>query len=100
MSVLRKVSKKRAKLNREYSKIRNEWIKGKKCARCGTERNLTVHHSKGKQGYANEEKRLMDIHLLVDTDYFVALCLTCHIHVEKNPNEARDNGWSVSRGQR
>jgi len=41
-----------------------------------------VHHANGRRG-----KRL------IDTDYFVAVCRTCHRWIHDNPKEAKQNGW-------
>ena len=48
---------------------------------------LQIHHKKGRIG-----------DLLTDPTYFLAVCHSCHVYIEMNPGEAKDKGWSLSRG--
>lgn len=84
--MIRKVSKKRAAQNREYSKLRLEFLTLKpKCERCGN-KSTQVHHKAGRIG-----------NLLTNIDFFMAVCFRCHQYIELNPNEAREKGWIVNR---
>lgn len=56
-----------------------------------------VHHKKGKQGYANEEKRALGIPLLIDVDFFLAVNRNTHTWIELNPDAAKAKGYSVLR---
>jgi len=49
--MIRKVSKKRQKELREYSKLRKEFLKGKKCAVFPALNATDVHHKRGRVGY-------------------------------------------------
>lgn len=83
--MIRRRSPKRAKQEREYKKLRDKWIEGKECERCGGEAT-EVHHAKGRLGA-----------LLTDTEHFVALCRACHSWVESHPAESKRLGYSKSR---
>ena len=85
-----KQSKKRAKQNREYSKIRKQFLNDNpmcegKLKGC-TGQATTCHHSRGRIG-----------DLLTDTEHFIALCMSCHHHVEIEPGMAKELGLSKSR---
>lgn len=62
------------------------WLVGKRCARCGTDQNLTVHHMAGREGP-----------LLRDQRHWLPLCLSfplrCHDWVEHHKEEAARLGW-------
>ena len=45
-----------------------------------------IHHKSGRIGA-----------LLVDTEYFMACCDTCHRYIEDNPLESLKTGWSLKR---
>jgi DNA-directed RNA polymerase subunit RPC12/RpoP len=45
-----------------------------------------IHHKKGRVGEN-----------LVDTKHFLAVCRSCHIEIESNPEWAYKNGYSVKR---
>lgn len=87
---MRKLSKKRERQYRDYSKVRKEFLlENPYCAAripgCMIEAT-EVHHKKGKiEG------------LLVDTDNFLAVCRSCHNYIEGHPNEAKEMGFSKSR---
>lgn len=87
---VRKVSKKRAKENREYAKVRKEYLEENPnceanlagCSYVATD----IHHMKGRCGS-----------LLTDVRHFRALCRNCHCFIEENPLEAKLMGFSKSR---
>lgn len=65
---------------------------------CGTRpEELTIHHKLGRVGYATAEKRALDIPLLIDSDYFMAVCLTAHRWIEDNVGQAKAWGYSLDR---
>lgn len=85
-----KQSKKRAKQNREYLRLRKQFLTDNpmceaKLTGC-TGVATTCHHSKGRIG-----------DLLTDTEHFVALCMPCHHQVETQPEMAKQLGLSKSR---
>jgi len=83
---IRKLSKKRAKQNREYRKIEILYlIDNPFCARCNHP-STQVHHMKGRIGT-----------LLTETRYFLAVCMLCHQWIELHPKEAKELGYSLSR---
>ena len=79
-------SKKRASQEREYSKLRNQFlIDNPKCAVCNSPAT-EVHHKLGRIG-----------DLLTDTIHFLAVDHDCHVKVENNPVWAKENGYSGDR---
>ncbi len=86
---MRAVSKKRAALNRQRSKLLShvrqvqDW-----CSKCGaTGVGLDGHElrSRGQGGS------------IVDLENIVLLCRPCHSWVTTHPREAAEQGWAVSR---
>lgn len=68
---IRRVSKKRAKDLREYSKLSNQYLsEHPACEICGVHGDLQLHHKKGRGIY------------LCATEYFMAVCFWCHKKVE------------------
>jgi len=86
---MRKYSKKRSKLNSEYSKLRKQFLEQypvcqAKIFNCTTS-SSDVHHTKGRGKYLN------------DTSTWLSVCRNCHNWIEENPNEAKQLGFSKSR---
>ena len=84
-------SPKRAKQEGEYSKKAKAFKEEHSfCQAClpniCTSKTNDVHHMKG---------RVAD--LLLDEEYWLAVCRSCHEWIEANPIEARDLGYSVSK---
>jgi hypothetical protein len=85
-----KRSTKRAKQEREYSKLRKEYLSN----HLYCEGNLTgcttvavsIQHSRGRVG-----------ELLTDVRYFKASCNNCNLRAETHPHEAIANNFSYSR---
>ena len=86
-----KVNEKRAVVNKVYEKARKLYLSThfvceahlENCTKEATE----IHHQAGK---ASEE-------LLVNPDYFLAVCRRCHREIEENPAQAIASGLSVPR---
>ena len=93
---MRKISKKRAKLNPKYSKIKDNFLIGKNCV-VTNQKADQVHHAKGKQGYADAWARLNDVPLLIDVRFFIPVCMQGHRIIEDNPAMAYEKGYSLSR---
>lgn len=55
------------------------------CAICNNN-SEEVHHQKGRIG-----------DLLYDVRFFLPVCRTCHVFIEKHPETAYMNGWSLLR---
>lgn len=87
---IKKVSDKRASQNRQYLKLRKEYLKANPlCAAMEVEctrKATTIHHRKGRIG-----------NLLTDTKYFLPVCMNCHNKIEVNPVWAKSKGYSLSR---
>lgn len=83
---MRKVSKKRAKENREYSKRRVVFlrehpfcqVREEPCTDIATE----IHHRDGREGSL----------LNLEREWF-AVCRKCHEHIHQHPGIARANGF-------
>ena len=85
--MIRKRSIKRAKQEREYAKLRDEYLKDKTCMYPGCEsEDVVCHHARGRIG-----------NLLTDVSTFRALCNEHHFFVELNPDVAKEWGLSESR---
>jgi 5-methylcytosine-specific restriction endonuclease McrA len=83
---LRPVSKKRAKQNREYSKCRQEYFNTHpRCEICGY-KATQIHHKRGRF-----QERLTDM------ENFMALCMSCHDWIHKNPAIAYEKGYLIPR---
>ena len=85
-SPLRKVSKKRAIQNREYAKIRKQFLE--KAPFCEVPdciaRSVEIHHSNHREGMK-----------LCDAKHFVAVCRHCHMLIHDNPRWAREHGLLI-----
>jgi len=83
---LRKVSKKRAKQNREYSKInRVVYLESHPtCQVCDKRSACDIHHKDKRSG-----DRLNDITM------FLAVCRPCHQWIHDYPADARKQGFLV-----
>jgi hypothetical protein len=73
---------------KQYKKIARQYITTHpKCQTKGCKSpSECVHHKKGRVG-----------DLLLDTKYFMAVCLDCHRKIEENPDWAKENNYSLSR---
>lgn len=86
---MRKYSKKRSKLNSEYSKLRKEHLESHpicqaKIFDCSIN-STDIHHTKGRGKYLN------------DTSTWLSVCRNCHNWIEEHPEEARELGFSKIR---
>lgn len=82
-----KVSKKRAVQNREYYKVKLDFmIHHPKCQVCHIKYSKDIHHKRGRIG-----------DLLTDSNYFLAVCRSCHEKIETSPDWARKMGFSENR---
>ena len=84
---MRKASTRRAKQNREYTKVRLEYLNEHPyCERCEGNQATEIHPKKGR----------IEL-LLINKEFFCALCHNCHVWVENNPVEAKEQGFSLNR---
>ena len=85
---INKVADSQKEAEREYKKLAKAYITlHPKCGVKGCQRpSECIHHQKGRIG-----------DLLLDTKYFLAVCLPCHQKIEQHPGWAREMGYSLSR---
>jgi len=85
---IKAVADKRAKQLQQYSKLKAQYIAIHQiCENIGcNQQATTIHHMAGRE---NE--------MLLDVNYFKALCFDCHRKVEENPHWAKENKLSESR---
>ena len=85
---IRKVSTKRAKQMRAYKLVRSTYLVENSICECvGCYQPSTdVHHMKGRSGDR-----------LVDEEFFLAVCRSCHMEIENQPIWAKKMGYSISR---
>lgn len=84
-------SKKMQQLQREYSKLRKEYLSDKEMCNaklhCCTLRTTDVHHMKGRGKY------------LLDTSTWLPVCRNCHMWIEEHPADAKELGFTISRNE-
>lgn len=81
-----KVSEKRKEQNAEYAILREAFLKeNPKCACCG-DPSQHVHHRAGRQN-----------DMLLEKQYFMAVCDGCHREIHDNPEWARQQGYMILR---
>jgi len=99
LTFLRAVTLRKFSDKAKYSRDSKAWLKGKACeCGCGSIANQ-VHHPRGREGYADNDKFLLGIKLLHDQDYWLPVCAHCHDKIERNPAWAYENGYSESRAK-
>ena len=86
---MRKVSKKMAQTNREYTQLRKQFLSKypmcqAKIHQCSL-KSTDVHHMRGRGKY----------HL--DTATWLSVCRNCHNWIELNPVDAKELGFSNER---
>lgn len=70
-----------------YKQAREDYLNENPfCERCHVKHSDQIHHQKGRISS-----------LLYNKRYFLAVCDTCHKHIELNPLESLKMGWSVKR---
>lgn len=84
---IRKVSPKMAKALTEYTKKRKYFLLHcPSCKVCGGPAS-EVHHQKGRSS----------VDLLLDTQFWIAVCHRCHVEIEYRPQWAKERGFSLDR---
>jgi hypothetical protein len=93
-SPLRRVSKKRAKENREYTVVRARYLMDHpKCEACYPVNSyLLVHITKASPSEEVHHKNGRTGRLLNYTPFFIAVCRKCHDWIGRNGAEARELG--------
>lgn len=92
---INRISKKRAAEKPQYDKERIDFlalpenkyckIQGPTCTNIAT----TIEHTRGRNGYADEEKRILEITLYLDKDFWLPACCNCNLELENNPELSR-----------
>jgi hypothetical protein len=87
---IRKFGVKRAIKNREYLKLRKEYLELNPICQARepgcTYEATTIHHKKGRLGS-----------LLTDFNNFLGVCMGCHQIIERAPIYAKKKGYSLDR---
>lgn len=82
---LRRISSKRAKQVRAYSRIRLAYLaQHKYCQCCQVMKACDIHHKAGRRG-----------EMLNETNHWLAVCRDCHNFIHANPRIARAYGWLI-----
>lgn len=82
-----KVAAERKEINKEYERVKKEFLRKHKCCEaCGDAPSTEVHHKRGRVGK-----------LLTDVRFFLAVCRPCHFHIESDPVFSKQMGYSESR---
>lgn len=85
---IRKVSPKMAFALSEYNKKRKVFLADFWTCKCCQSKTATeIHHKKGRA----------TIELLLDEQYWLPVCRTCHHRIELNPPWAKEKGYSLER---
>lgn len=85
---VKKVSAKRASQNLQYAKLRKQYLEAYPACEvidCNN-KSSEIHHQKGREN-----------DLLLDTNYFMAVCKSCHHRITTDSKWALDNGYSILR---
>lgn len=105
-SPLRRVSAKRAKQNKEYSKLRKEYLEAHPICEIWLAENQTkLLHTEDAEGLLGEAPRSTEIHhrkgrfgsRLNDTQFWMATCENCHRLIHANPKWAHEKGYLLPR---
>lgn len=98
--IIPKKTKKKAKADAKYLKVRFEFMNSLESQICPVFINKSVtdvHHMKGKEGFADDWARDNDVPLLIDIRFFLAVSRAGHDKIENNPIWAKEMGYSVDR---
>jgi hypothetical protein len=83
---IKPISDKRSAQNKEYIKLRKEFLKNNPICAVTGKQATEIHHMKGRIGK-----------LLTDVNYFLPVSREAHIKIELFPNWAKEKGYSISR---
>lgn len=101
---LRPISKKRQPEQAKYSRESVKWLEGKCCKVCGTENNLSVHHTAGRGALLNV-KSLWIAACLIGSEEFLKKKYPnsnhshsggCHGWIEANHSLSRELGYVIT----
>jgi hypothetical protein len=83
----------------EYSQIKKNWIKGKRCAVFPEKWATDVHHKKGRIGFADKWARDNNIPLLIDTRFWLPVSREGHIKIGDLQAWAMEQGFTLPRNE-
>jgi hypothetical protein len=85
---IKKITAKRANQNLQYAKLRKQYLEAYPACEVENCNNKSseIHHQKGR---SNE--------MLTDTNYFMAVCKSCHHKITIDSQWAIKNGYSIIR---
>lgn len=87
---IKQVSDKRKKELQQYSKLSGPFKKDNPychaCLEGCTTHTTDIHHMKGRENK-----------MLVNVQYFLPVCRSCHDKIEVNPAMAKERGFSINR---
>jgi len=92
-----KISGKQARAVSQYSRIKADWIKGKRCAVFPELEATEVHHKQGKVGYADDWARENEIPLLIDVRFWLPVSWKGHRKITDESQWAFDMGFTLLR---
>lgn len=96
-SPIPKVSGKMSSLLTQYSHKKTKWIAGKRCAVYPDSPATTVHHIRGRVGFADLWARENNIPLLLDERFWIACSIKGHKFIEDNRDWAISKGFTIPR---
>lgn len=86
---IKKVSDKHGAILRQYSVGRKIFLSLPENQKCFIEgcnkKATTIEHTRGKEGYFDEEARMNDIPLYIDERFWKPCCLEHNLELENNP---------------
>lgn len=85
-SPIRRVSKKRRKLNEVYNEKAKEYLEEHIVREVCLQVEATQIHHKARR-----------LHYLCETRYFLAVCYGCHRWIEDHPAAAMKAGWTLDK---
>lgn len=97
---IKKVSAKMASELQAYFKQKRRWIKGKFCVVYPDQPATTVHHMKGREGYADQWARDHGVTLLRDERFWLPASLDGHRYIEDRRAWAEEKGFTLSRSEK
>lgn len=102
---IKPASDKRQRLRKIYASIRNRMLtENRVCPVCleifgESVRCREIHHIMGRTGYSSEIMKRMEIPLLIDEKYLLAVSGKGHRWIHDNPKEATEKGWLISKSK-
>ena len=84
----------------EYYRRLPGFLYKKKCAVYPELKAIEVHHSRGREGYADDYARENDIPLILDERWWLAVSRKGHKEIENNPDWAKEKGFSYNQTEK